>query len=511
MAQEAGPGPDRSAVHERLLETVLEDLGRRERAVVKLHRELVSRPALNPEHGGQGENDKARWLEGWLAKFDLVRQERYDHPDARIPEGVRPNIVAVMEPGDWVAEPPVHTLWIVTHLDVAAPGPTETWESQPFRLRLQGDLMFGRGVEDNHQAIVSALLLFETFQRLPAGPPLRLGAVFTSGALTDYRLGIQAVLERNPGLFHPDDLFVVPDYGDENGEMISVAEKTNLWVRITMTGRAAHAGFCLGPNAFKAAAAFVGSLDEMAVRFPARDRLFTVPTSTFIPTASENRSTGANHIPATFVFYLDARLVPGYTHEAVEQALRKLGRKVEKEEGVAVTLEVVERTPNAAPTSPEAPVVRLLKRAIFEELGRKAETVGSGGVTMASSLRAAGFQAAVWSMQAAGKNRCDECFSIRAQIAQTKVLARLMFDRRSLKKGRPPASREHPGGLTPKELEVAGLLGRGFSNERIMAELGIAKNTLRVHLRSIYRKTLAGGRRELLELCAAGLGGKKPA
>lgn len=43
-------------------------------------------------------------------------------------------------------------------------------------------------------------------------------------------------------------------------------------------------------------------------------------------------------------------------------------------------------------------------------------------------------------------------------------------------------------GLTNRELEIAALLVAGLSNERISDRLGVSRNTLRTHLKSIYRK-----------------------
>ncbi|HDG64077.1 MAG TPA: M20 family metallo-hydrolase, partial [Thermococcus sp.] len=55
---------------------------------------LVKIPAISPDSGGEGEYDKAQKLleiiKGW--PFDKI--ERYDAPDERAKNGVRPNILA---------------------------------------------------------------------------------------------------------------------------------------------------------------------------------------------------------------------------------------------------------------------------------------------------------------------------------------------------------------------------------------------------------------------------------
>jgi DNA-binding NarL/FixJ family response regulator len=42
--------------------------------------------------------------------------------------------------------------------------------------------------------------------------------------------------------------------------------------------------------------------------------------------------------------------------------------------------------------------------------------------------------------------------------------------------------------LTPREREVLGLIGRGFANKRIAAELGIAEKTVKTHVSSVLAK-----------------------
>lgn len=55
-------------------------------------------------------------------------------------------------------------------------------------------------------------------------------------------------------------------------------------------------------------------------------------------------------------------------------------------------------------------------------------------------------------------------------------------------------------GLSPREQEVLGLLGRGLTTAAIAEELGISPHTVRDHLKHLYRKTGTKGRNELLGL-----------
>ncbi len=54
--------------------------------------------------------------------------------------------------------------------------------------------------------------------------------------------------------------------------------------------------------------------------------------------------------------------------------------------------------------------------------------------------------------------------------------------------------------LTQREMEVAGLLLQGYTNETIANRLNISKNTIKSHTRSIYSKMSVANKRELLQL-----------
>ncbi len=50
------------------------------------------------------------------------------------------------------------------------------------------------------------------------------------------------------------------------------------------------------------------------------------------------------------------------------------------------------------------------------------------------------------------------------------------------------------GDLSPREAEIAGLVGQGFSNREIGKALHIAAPTVKYHMRNVYAKTDAPSR-----------------
>lgn len=55
-------------------------------------------------------------------------------------------------------------------------------------------------------------------------------------------------------------------------------------------------------------------------------------------------------------------------------------------------------------------------------------------------------------------------------------------------------------GLSAREAEVASLLAKGLSNDRVAAELCISRNTVRTHAQNIYEKSLVHSRQEFMQL-----------
>jgi DNA-binding CsgD family transcriptional regulator len=72
-----------------------------------------------------------------------------------------------------------------------------------------------------------------------------------------------------------------------------------------------------------------------------------------------------------------------------------------------------------------------------------------------------------------------------------------------------PAAREGAGGavapaspLTPREVEVLGMLAEGLGNKQIAARLGISEHTVKFHVASIFTKLHASSRTEAVTIGA---------
>ncbi|MGE4298818.1 MAG: M20 family metallo-hydrolase [Desulfovibrionaceae bacterium] len=399
--------------------SLLDHIDTQRDTVIDVQRGLVAIPALGPTNGGQGETEKAAFLEGWLRGIGMADISRIDAPDDRVASGARPNIAAVIPGADRS-----RTFWIISHVDVVPSGDLGLWTSPPFELRVDGDTLYGRGVEDNHQGIVASLVLAKTLLETRTVPPMNLGLLLVADEETGSALGLDHVLAARPDLFRTNDLFLVPDFGAEDGTLIEVAEKSMFWVKVVVDGRQCHASTPeQGVNSLVGAAAFIMKVRGLYDRFNLQNPLFSPPYSTFEPTRKDANVPNVNTIPGRDVFYIDCRVLAEYNLAEVMAAIEALGREVEAEHGVTISYEHTMREQAAPATPVDSDIVARLMRAIPAVLGREPRPVGIGGGTVAAFLRRRGYEAAVWSTCSHTAHQPNERTRISWQLADAKVMA----------------------------------------------------------------------------------------
>lgn len=387
--------------------------------VIFLQKELVKRVALGPENGGQGEIEKAFFLVDYLKKMGLSPQIYWARDD-RVKEGKRPNIV-VKYPGK-----ESKTLWILSHLDVVPPGDLSLWDGDPYVLRVDGDFIYGRGVEDNHQGIVSSLLVLKKLVESKITPDYSLGLLFVADEETGSRYGLQHLLTEID--FAQDDLFLVPDHGVPEGDLIEIAEKSMFWLKIVVEGKQCHASVPeKGINSLLAASEFILSLEELKNIFPAQNPLFDPAYSTFSPTKKEANVENINTIPGKDVFYLDARVLPEYALDDVLEKIKVIGKQIEEKRKVKISYEIVMQEQAAPITPKDSEIVKQLKKAINSVLNKEAKEIGVGGGTVAAFLRRKGYQAAVWSTLLGSAHQPNEKSSLTNTLNDARVMFNLLF------------------------------------------------------------------------------------
>jgi succinyl-diaminopimelate desuccinylase len=391
--------------------------------MIDLQRELVRRVAVGPENDGPGEGAKAAFLRDLLESWGL-RVDNYPAPDPLVPEGERPNLVA------WLPGRRPEKVWVLSHLDVVPEGDVSLWHSDPFDLKVEGDRLYGRGTEDDHHGIVSSLMAVKAFLELGLTPERTVALALVADEETGSHLGLEFLMREHRRLFSEHDLIIVPDAGSEDSTLIEVAEKSILWLRLTLLGQQAHASRPqAGRNTLRACAHVIVALEELHREFPAQDPLFRPPESTFEPTRKEANVGNINTIPGRDVFYLDCRVLPGIELGQVIGRVRDIGTEVAEKFGVTLEVEAVQELQAAPATEPSAPVVLALQKAIREVYGREAKPRGIGGGTVAAFFRQQGLPAAVWMTVSDTAHQPNEFCLLSNLIGDARVLAHVFLEK----------------------------------------------------------------------------------
>jgi succinyl-diaminopimelate desuccinylase len=403
-----------------IIEKVFETIETNKGDMVDFLREIISIPAIGPMSGGEGEQKKADLLEEYLMEFGFSDIRHHDAADDRVPSGKRPNISVHLK-----GKSSDRRFVVITHIDVVPPGSLSDWGGDPFKMRRDGSKLFGRGVEDNGQALTASIFACRALMEMGVEPDHDVTIFFVSDEEESNEKGIGHLLSSE--LIGKNDLILVPDHGDPDGRVIEVCEKTLLWIKVTVKGRQCHASMPdLGNNAFRASMLFGTQVDRaLHERFDRKDESFDHPVSSFEPTKREIGVEGINVLPGEDIFYFDCRLLPGYSKEEVIEEMEKIARETEEETGTEISFEIVFSDTTLHPTPIRSRIVELLTRAVKVATGTTPVTGGIGGGTCAALLRNSGFEVAVWETIHNRAHSPDEYILVNNMVKDCKVFTAL--------------------------------------------------------------------------------------
>ena len=353
--------------------------------------DMLKIKAVNPDDGGSGEYERAIFVQKWLEKLG-AKVSRYDFADSRVAEGVRVNLTTMIEGVDRTK-----TLWFAAHLDTVPEGSRDLWSTDPYVPVVKDGKIFGRGSEDNGQAIVSTLFVFKALKTLNVKPTFNVGFAYVSDEETGSKCGVIPMIEKN--VFKPQDMAIVPDTGSKDGTEIEVAEKSILWLKITTKGKQVHAALPYkGLNAHRVGLKFALQVDELLhSKYSATDDLFDPPASTFEPTKHELNVENINTVPGLDVQYFDCRILTRYKLGDVMKEIENAKAKIENETGAKIDLTPIQFEENTESTPVNCEVVQKLRKALKELRGTEGRPVGIGGGTVGAFFRRKGIDTAVWS------------------------------------------------------------------------------------------------------------------
>lgn len=383
---------------------------------------ICSIPALGPDNGGTGEMAKYIPVKEMVMSLSPDRVEEVHAPDERVPDKVRPNLLAIFNGKDQS-----RTLWILSHIDVVPVGELRLWDADPFKPYVKDGYLIGRGVEDNGQAIASSIYAVKAVKET-CGLGINVGLALVSDEECGSLYGLDYILRTRPELFSPDDLIVAPDAGNRDGDAMEIAEKHLFHVRFCVTGKQAHASRPdKGKNTLRATAYLITALDEaLHNKFNNENKFFNPPVSTFEPTRKDANVPNVNTIPGEDVFFFDSRILPETRVDDVLALMREVSSRVAADQGVEVSVQEYLRSESPNATPPDAPVVVALAQAIQEVYGVQPRPQGIGGQTVATFFRKANLPAVVWERMEGWAHAPNEKIPIDNLIGNAKVFARMM-------------------------------------------------------------------------------------
>lgn len=390
--------------------------------IVELETMLTSHIAIAPEGNGNGEVEKCNALEQWLRKNGFENIERFEAPDNRVSDGIRPSLVVTI-PG---ASDEYRT-WVMAHLDVVPTGDLSLWKSDPWKVQRDGDILIGRGVEDNQQGLCSSVFAALYYLKNGITPGHTIKLLFVADEENGSEYGIIWLL-KNKNLFRKEDIILIPDGGDSEGRTIEIAEKNILWLSVHVIGKQTHGSRPdSGANACLAACDLSVRLHKLENIFNKKDELFEPDYSTFQPTKRAKNVDSINIIPGEDWFCMDCRILPCYPLKDVIAEIDKNCRNIENEYGVKVEYTTPQKSESPA-TPVNAPVAQKLAAAIKQVHGIDAKFIGIGGGTVGAELRREGYNAVVWSTLDDMAHQPNEYCKISNLIKDSQTLVELFKD-----------------------------------------------------------------------------------
>jgi succinyl-diaminopimelate desuccinylase len=377
-------------------------------------------PAMGPENGGEGEFERSRFIDGLVRRCGFEDVQTYEALDPRVKLKVRPSVIARKKGRS------ERTVWFVSHMDTVSPGDEKAWTYPPFDGTVVDGKLYGRGSEDNGQAVISSLFAARAVHDFGLPPELGVGVAVVADEEAGSDFGIKYLLRE--GLFGKDDLFFVPDAGETDGSVIEVAEKSIIWLRVTVHGKQIHASTPKkGLNALKVGSELLLFLSQqLAGHFPATDRLFYPPDSTFEPTKRGANVENINTVPGEDVTYFDIRLLPQYDPAECVRVAQEVGALFEKRTGAAIDVKAVRIDPAGKASSIDGEGAKALGKAVHKVLGIRPRTIGIGGQTCANWFRQEGMDAYVWETLDEMAHQVDEYTKVDNLVNDAKVFAVLL-------------------------------------------------------------------------------------
>jgi acetylornithine deacetylase/succinyl-diaminopimelate desuccinylase family protein len=304
------------------------------------------------------------------------------------------------------------------HMDTVPAG--EGWDSNPFKARVDGDKIYGRGAVDNKGPLVGILMAAKTLKKVEASLRGQVIVACVADEEAGSKLGMKYLLDEC-GM--TAEYAIVPDIEHELRK-IDVAEKGLLFLKIISYGKQAHGSAPdEGINAVWNMLDFLEMLKKYKMKFK-KHSLLSAPT---LNLGVIKGGEATNIVPARCDAHIDIRYLPSQKSLDIISDVRKMLAVVKRRNRKAkFTLEVID---DQKPVAVEGgALIDMIKRHVKAVTGKQAELIGISGTTLVKPLAAAGVTAVGFSPGKGLAHMSNEYISIKELVNFSEIIVLVCMD-----------------------------------------------------------------------------------
>ncbi|MDT7889881.1 MAG: M20 family metallopeptidase [Desulfurococcales archaeon] len=378
-----------------LRDRAFEVIDRESSNVIKLLMDMISIPTISPE--GDNYIEFSKLVAEFLSSYGIsseIHRIPLEYTDPRLPDVGRgkPRYVVIARIGD----PGKVIIHFNGHYDVVSGGPG--WRiTEPFKPRVVGDRVYGRGSSDMKGGIASIVLSMIALQRSAESLGHGVEAFLVPDEEIGGETGTQYVVENN--MVRGRYIIIAEPTGLER---IYIGQKGRIRGLIVVRGRSAHgASPWLGVNAFeKASRLAVKMFDELVPRIEAKRSRYRydyeeASKATLMIGGLLRGGDKINQVPGEVIFSLDRRLI---VEENVDEAWSEIKAYVEdvaRSMGIDLDLKLI-LAQNPAVADENSRIFAAIEASLAEVTGiRPGKVVCYNGLDMIYYLQR-GYEAATY-------------------------------------------------------------------------------------------------------------------
>jgi succinyl-diaminopimelate desuccinylase len=310
-------------------------------------------------------------------------------------------------------------LIIACHLDTVPPG--KGWATDPFKAKVKGGKVYGRGAVDNKGPLAGMLIAGAVMKKLEKRLKGQVILACVADEERGSKLGMQHLLEEGK---LRGEYAIVPDIEHEL-KKIDVAEKGLLFLEVTSLGRQAHGSMPdLGVNAVWNMIDFLGIFRRYKMK-AGKHPLLSAPT---INLGTIKGGEAPNIVPDECTARIDIRYLPSQKAEAIISDVRRMLAAVERRNRKAeFRLDVIDDQ-KPVEVDGDNELVRSIRKNVRTVTKHDAELIGIAGTTLVKPLAAKGIKAVGFSPGEGLAHTSNENISVSELSAFAKILCLVCLD-----------------------------------------------------------------------------------